>query len=114
MAGSGGGYGKTRRNLAEAQAVIKELLRRAHDPRQAEYSVGGVTFNVQQQTLISDLPDEACKIDPRLESRAFGHIPIIRHMAKELLKEHPRFLFSENSQTACSCSAEIVPKTKME
>lgn len=63
--------GKTRQNLAEAQAVVKELSRRAHDPQKAGYSVGVVTFNVQQQTLISDLLDEACKTDSQLESWAF-------------------------------------------
>ena len=63
--------GKTRQNMAEAQAIVAELSRRAHDPRQAGYSVGVVTFNVQQQTLISDLLDEACKTDSTLETWAF-------------------------------------------
>lgn len=63
--------GKTRQNLAEAQAVVKELSRRAHDPQLAGCSVGVVTFNVQQQTLISDLLDEVCKTDSQLESWAF-------------------------------------------
>ena len=68
---AGSTAGKTRQNLAEAQAVVKELSRRAHDPQQAGYSVGVVTFNVQQQTLISDLLDESCKTDSQLESWAF-------------------------------------------
>ena len=63
--------GKTRQNLAEAQTVVEELSRLAHDPQRAGYSVGVVTFNVQQQTLISDLLDEACKTDSQLESWAF-------------------------------------------
>ena len=63
--------GKTRQNPAEARAIVEELTRRAHDPQQMGYSVGVVTFNVQQQTLISDLLDEACKADPTLEAWAF-------------------------------------------
>lgn len=63
--------GKTRQNLAEAQTVVEELSRLAHDPQRAGYSVGVVTFNVQQQTLISDLLDEACKTDSQLENWAF-------------------------------------------
>lgn len=64
--------GKTRQNRAEAEAIVAELSRRAHDPQQAVYSVGVVTFNVQQQTLISDLLDEACRTDDLLETWAFG------------------------------------------
>lgn len=64
--------GKTRQNRAEAEAIVAELARRAHDPEQAAYSVGVVTFNVQQQNLISDLLDEACRTDEALEAWAFG------------------------------------------
>lgn len=51
--------GGTRQNRAEAQAIVAELSSRAHDPSQANYSVGVVTFNIQQQNLISNLLDEA-------------------------------------------------------
>jgi len=64
--------GKTRTNKAEAQAVIDEIIMRAHDPVLSKYSVGVVTFNIQQQSLIEDLLDEAASKDPELEKWAFG------------------------------------------
>ncbi len=64
--------GKTRTNKVEAQAVIDEIIKRAHDPALSKYSVGVVTFNIQQQTLIEDLLDEAASKDPVLEKWAFG------------------------------------------
>ncbi|MGH8545684.1 MAG: DUF3320 domain-containing protein, partial [Gammaproteobacteria bacterium] len=51
--------GKTRTNRAEAQAVVKEILRRLQDPELANYSIGVVTFSQAQQTLIEDLLDAA-------------------------------------------------------
>ncbi|MBR4404361.1 MAG: DUF3320 domain-containing protein [Clostridiales bacterium] len=64
--------GKTRTNKIEAQAVIDEIIKRAHDPVLSKYSVGVVTFNIQQQSLIEDLLDEAASKDPVLEKWAFG------------------------------------------
>ena len=64
--------GKTRTNKTEAQAVIDEIKMRAHDPVLSKYSVGVVTFNIQQQSLIEDLLDEAASKDPELEKWAFG------------------------------------------
>ncbi len=60
--------GKTRNNMAEAQAIVEELKRRAHDEVDSAYSVGIVTFNVNQQNLIDDLLTEACKDDAELEN----------------------------------------------
>lgn len=64
--------GKSRKNRAEAEAVIAELIRRCHDPELAKYSVGIVTFNIAQQNLIDDLLSAACVKDPALEQWAFG------------------------------------------
>ena len=64
--------GKTRTNKIEAQAVIDEITSRAHDPELSKYSVGVVTFNIQQQALIEDLLDLASSKDPVLEKWAFG------------------------------------------
>lgn len=64
--------GKTRTNKAEAEAVIEELKKRAHDPELSRYSVGVVTFNIQQQNLIEDMLDEAASKDTELEKWAFG------------------------------------------
>lgn len=74
MVDCGGSFdsGKTRTNKTEAQAVIDELVNRAHDPVLSRYSVGVVTFNIQQQSLIEDLLDEAASKDPVLEKWAFG------------------------------------------
>ena len=64
--------GKTRQNMAEAQAVLEELKRRCHDPELSRYSVGVVTFNISQQNLIDDLLAEACGNDSVLEQWAYG------------------------------------------
>lgn len=64
--------GKNRQNRAEAEAVVAELTRRAHDSASSRYSVGVVTFNIQQQDLIDDLLTEACRRDETLELWAYG------------------------------------------
>ncbi len=64
--------GKSRRNPAEAQAVVEELKRRCQDPALSGQSVGVVTFNISQQNLIDDLLNEACAQDPMLEKWAYG------------------------------------------
>lgn len=88
--------GGTRQNRAEAQAIVAELSRRAHDPVQANYSVGVVTFNIQQQNLISDLLDEACKSDEVLETWAFnGSEPLfIKNLENVQGDERDVILFS--------------------
>ena len=63
--------GGSRTNRAEAEAVVRELQRRAHDSADAPRSVGVVTFNISQQNLIDDLLTEACKEDALLEQWAF-------------------------------------------
>lgn len=63
--------GKTRQNRVEAEAVLVELTRRCHDPEMSRYSVGVVTFNINQQNLIEDLLTEACGSDPALEQWAY-------------------------------------------
>ena len=70
------GSGK-RCNKAEAEAVVKELIRRSKDPKLSKQSVGVVTFNIPQQNLIDDLFTEACKSDLELESWAYkGEDPL--------------------------------------
>lgn len=44
--------GKSSVNQAEAEAIVKEIKRRYKDTIQSELSIGVVTFNVSQQTLI--------------------------------------------------------------
>ena len=55
--------GGRRVNRAEAEAVIAELQRRSRTPENRGQSVGIVTFNIQQQSLIEDLYDEARRQD---------------------------------------------------
>lgn len=88
--------GGTRQNRAEAQAIVAELSSRAHDPSQANYSVGVVTFNIQQQNLISDLLDEACKSDDVLEAWAFngGEPLFIKNLENVQGDERDVILFS--------------------
>lgn len=64
--------GKTRTNEAEAKAVVEELKTRSRDEIQNKLSYGIVTFNIQQQTYIEDLIDEACKADETFEKWAYG------------------------------------------
>lgn len=62
--------GGKRVNTAEAEAVVGEILRRYRDPALRAMSVGVVTFNIPQQTLIQDLFQRACADDPGLEKWA--------------------------------------------
>ena len=42
-------------NVKEAEAVVQEIVRRFLDPELKKQSIGVVTFNVKQQTLIENL-----------------------------------------------------------
>lgn len=66
----GGVYdkGKSRTNRAEADAVVSEIVRRLRDPDLSKRSIGVVTFNIAQQTLIEDLLDQQRLADPKLDS----------------------------------------------
>ena len=61
--------GSGRTNLAEANAVVAEVVKRLIDPEfgAAGKTIGVVTFNSQQQTLIEDLLDEERRKDPEIE-----------------------------------------------
>ncbi|RMG40798.1 MAG: DUF4011 domain-containing protein [Planctomycetota bacterium] len=61
--------GGSRTNLAEARAVVDHIAQRLLDPafRDSGQSIGVVTFNMQQQTLIEDLLDEARAAYPEIE-----------------------------------------------
>ena len=63
--------GKSRTNRAEAEAIVRDACQRlwswlqlAEDQRP---TLGVITFNAQQQSLIQDLFDEARRDDPELE-----------------------------------------------
>jgi len=59
--------GKSRTNLAEAEAITAEIVRRLRDPELSAWSIGVVTFNEAQQTLIENLLDAERVKDPSLE-----------------------------------------------
>ena len=61
--------GKARHNQGEAKAIVAEVLRRLthEDPSVRKQSIGVVTFNSEQQTLIEDLLDQARSSHPHIE-----------------------------------------------
>ena len=61
--------GKARHNRGEADAIVEEILRRLthRDADVRKQSIGVVTFNSEQQTLIEDLLDAARSEDPGIE-----------------------------------------------
>ena len=63
--------GGKRSNQAEAEAVVKEIIRRLSDAELAKRSIGVVAFSVAQQNLIEDILMEALSGKPELEARAF-------------------------------------------
>ncbi|GAB5496098.1 MAG: DUF3320 domain-containing protein [Phycisphaerales bacterium] len=62
--------GGTRTNRTEAEAVVSDVLRMLLEP-DANGSIGIVTFNQAQQTLIEDLLDQQRRDHPEIE-RFFG------------------------------------------
>lgn len=62
--------GYTRQNRAEAKAIVQEIKTRLTNPEDAKRSIGVVTFNSNQQSLIEDLLNELFKEDPALEALA--------------------------------------------
>ncbi|GAA4309086.1 DUF3320 domain-containing protein [Compostibacter hankyongensis] len=59
--------GKTRQNRAEAEAIVREMVRLLSLPEQERKSIGVVTFSSVQQTLIEDLLNEEFVRNPTLE-----------------------------------------------
>ena len=63
--------GRSRSNRAEAEAIVKEVVRRLADAELSKRSIGIVSFSKVQQNLIEDiLIDELAK-HPDLEAKAF-------------------------------------------
>jgi very-short-patch-repair endonuclease len=61
--------GKARHNEGEAKAIVAEIVSRlTHiDPNVRQQSLGVVTFNTEQQSLIEDLLDDARTKNPEIE-----------------------------------------------
>ena len=64
--------GGSRQNRAEAEAVIDEIRRRLEDPKLSKRSIGVVTFNSNQQSLIEDLLQDLFALRPDLEKIAMS------------------------------------------
>ena len=64
--------GGTRQNRAEAEAVVDEIRRRLEDPELSMRSIGVVTFNTNQQSLIEDLLTDLFIRRPDLEKIAMS------------------------------------------
>ena len=62
--------GRSRQNKEEAVAVVEEIKRRLSDPELSKQSIGVVTFNTNQQTLIEDLLGDLFDQEPNLEQVA--------------------------------------------
>nr|WP_231867410.1 DUF3320 domain-containing protein [Acetobacter malorum] len=93
----GGVYmrGAGRTNPVEARAVVAEALRLLQDG--SERSLGIVTFNSDQQTLITDLMDKARSEDPALErffSDEAAEPVLIRNLENVQGEERDIMLFS--------------------
>lgn len=61
------GIYKNSTNVKEAEAVVAEIVRRFHDPKLKKQSIGVVTFNVKQQTLIENLLAKQFQTDQKLD-----------------------------------------------
>ena len=62
--------GSTRQNRAEAEAIVREIKTRLTAPAAAKRSIGVVTFNSNQQSLIEDLLNDLFRENPTLEALA--------------------------------------------
>lgn len=59
--------GASQTNRSEAEAIVAEIERRLADPVTSKQTLGVVTFNQKQQTLIQDLLDAARSRNPDLD-----------------------------------------------
>lgn len=55
--------GKSRVNEGEAKAIVAEIRRRYEEPKLKNQTIGVITFNISQQTLIEDLLQEEYQKD---------------------------------------------------
>lgn len=62
--------GKGRVNEGEARAIVAEIRRRYGDPELAKQTIGVITFNISQQTLIEDLLQEEYQKDAAFDKWA--------------------------------------------
>ena len=63
--------GKTRCNKSEAEAIVKEVIRRLSDAELSKRSIGIVSFSKVQQDLIEDLLEKELAQHHELEAKAY-------------------------------------------
>lgn len=88
--------GSGRNNKEEAKAVVEEIKRRLSDKKTSSQSIGVVTFNINQQTLIEDTLNDMLRKNPELELlTAKMHEPIfIKNLENVQGDERDVILFS--------------------
>jgi hypothetical protein len=88
--------GGSRQNKEEAKAVVEEIKKRLEDPHLSGKSIGVVTFNSNQQSLIEDLLNSMFIKNPDLEKVAMQlHEPIfIKNLENVQGDERDVILFS--------------------
>lgn len=88
--------GSTRQNRAEAEAIVREIKARLMDPAPVRRSIGVVTFNSNQQSLIEDLLNDLFRENSALETLALeGEEPIfIKNLENVQGDERDVILFS--------------------
>ena len=62
--------GRTKQNRAEAEAIVREIMKRLSDPAQRNKSIGVVTFSSVQQNLIADMLEAEFRNHPDLDELA--------------------------------------------
>ena len=88
--------GGSRQNKAEAEAIIKEIERRLSDPILSKMSIGVVTFNTNQQSLLEDMLNDLFVKRPDLEKVALecGEPIFIKNLENVQGDERDVILFS--------------------
>ena len=88
--------GKGRVNETEAKTIVAEIRRRYEDPELKDQTVGVVTFNISQQTLIEDLLQEEYQKDAAFDKWAnVGEEPLfVKNLENVQGDERDVILFS--------------------
>jgi very-short-patch-repair endonuclease len=88
--------GNTRTNRIEAERVVEEVVRMLQDHAETD-SIGIVTFNQAQQTLIEDLLDEQRRLHPEIEeyfTDSSGEAVFVKNLENVQGDERDTIIFS--------------------
>jgi hypothetical protein len=81
-------------NKDEANAIVKEVLRRLNDKELAKKSIGIVTFNEKQENLIQNLLEEKVYSNPNLTAIPGGESIFVKNLENVQGDERDVILFS--------------------